>query len=39
MGAPEALSFGTQAHLVALAELFQDAAHPIEIGDLSAHLR
>src|ERR1700685_1320484 len=38
MGAPAAVSFGAQALLVALADLFQNAAHTSEVGDLPAHL-
>jgi hypothetical protein len=38
MGTPAAVSFGAQALLVALADLFQDVAHTIEVGDLPAHL-
>jgi hypothetical protein len=38
MGTPAALSFGTQALLVALADLFQHVAHTIEVRDLPAHL-
>ena len=38
MGTPAAVSFGAQALLVALTDLFQNAAHTIEVGDLPAHL-
>jgi hypothetical protein len=38
MGAPAAVSFGAQALLVALADLFQNAAYTSEVGDLPAHL-
>jgi hypothetical protein len=34
MGTPAAVSFGTQALLVALADLFQNVAHTIEGRDL-----
>jgi hypothetical protein len=38
MRTPAAVSFGAQPLLIALADLLQDAAHTIEIGDLPAHL-
>jgi hypothetical protein len=38
MGPPLTVSLGPQAPLVVLADLLQDAAYPVEIGDLAAHL-
>jgi hypothetical protein len=39
MRTPETLSFGAQALLIALADLFQNVPHAIEIGDLLADSR
>jgi hypothetical protein len=38
MRAPATVSFGAQPLLIALADLFQDAAHTIEVADLPPYL-